>query len=203
MKLPAILLAVLFTAAVAEDITTTDGRTYTAATITKVEPDGIRIIHESGAAKIPFTKLPPDLQKKHGYDPTKAVEFKQAEDAALAAQEAVLDKELGAQASTKSQDQDQTKKFKDATVISGKIRAIGKTETLVEADVCGDDYEFHRLDKRKVIQADTVLIISYPGIRELADKDRIVWLIHPTGLTQKRGNRTYREYEYVGPSTIR
>lgn len=53
-------------------LTTTDGRTYTAVTITKMEPDGIRIAHESGTAKIPFTKLPEALQKQHGYDPAKA-----------------------------------------------------------------------------------------------------------------------------------
>lgn len=56
----------------AEDLTTTDGKTYTGVTVTKVEPDGISIAHETGSAKIPFNKLPEALQKKHGYDPEKA-----------------------------------------------------------------------------------------------------------------------------------
>lgn len=39
---------------------------YTNVTVTKVEPDGIRIIHESGAAKIPIEKIPEELRSKFG-----------------------------------------------------------------------------------------------------------------------------------------
>jgi hypothetical protein len=55
-------------------LTTTDGKTYKAVTITKVEPDGIRIMHDGGMAKIPFEKLSEALRKQHGYDPKKAAE---------------------------------------------------------------------------------------------------------------------------------
>ncbi len=39
---------------------------YKNVTITKIDPDGIRILHESGAATIPYEKLPEDLRTKLG-----------------------------------------------------------------------------------------------------------------------------------------
>ncbi|MEY5013329.1 MAG: hypothetical protein RLZ22_535 [Verrucomicrobiota bacterium] len=59
-------------------ITTTDGTTYLSARVVKVEPDGIRIIHESGSCKILFSKLPQDIQKQYSYDQEKAQQYKQA-----------------------------------------------------------------------------------------------------------------------------
>jgi hypothetical protein len=59
-----------------ELLTTTDGRVYRKVILSKVEPDGIRISHEDGAAKILFDKLSPELQKKYGYNPMEAAAFK-------------------------------------------------------------------------------------------------------------------------------
>jgi hypothetical protein len=56
----------------AEDLTTTEGKTYKGITVTKVEPDGLSISHETGTVKIPFTKLSEELQRQHGFDPAKA-----------------------------------------------------------------------------------------------------------------------------------
>lgn len=39
---------------------------YTNVTVTKVEPDGIRIMHESGAAKIPYESIPEEIRVKLG-----------------------------------------------------------------------------------------------------------------------------------------
>jgi hypothetical protein len=39
---------------------------YVNATVTKIEPDGIRIIHESGVAKIPFESVPEDVRTRLG-----------------------------------------------------------------------------------------------------------------------------------------
>jgi CubicO group peptidase (beta-lactamase class C family) len=49
-----------------------DGETYTAAEVTKVEPDGLVITHSSGIARIPYEKLPQDLQKTFQFDPAQA-----------------------------------------------------------------------------------------------------------------------------------
>ena len=58
--------------AAAEDLSTTDGKSYTNVTVTKVEPDGLSITHDTGSAKVPFAKLSEALQKKYSYDPVKA-----------------------------------------------------------------------------------------------------------------------------------
>ena len=57
------------------DITTLSGKTYTRCKITRVEPDGIRIFHATGVAKIPFADLPEDFRKKHGYDAEKSAAY--------------------------------------------------------------------------------------------------------------------------------
>jgi len=71
----AILCALLALPAPAADLTTTEGKVYKNFTIRKVEPDGLAITHESGLAKVPFTKLSKEIQKEHGYDPEKAAQF--------------------------------------------------------------------------------------------------------------------------------
>ena len=105
MKAPIALLAATLTLAAAQDppaklftLTTTAGRTYSGATITKVEPDGLRVTHESGTAKIPFEKLPEELRIKYGYDPAKAAEFKKKSEKKLAEQEHTIQSELDQQA---------------------------------------------------------------------------------------------------------
>ena len=67
-----LLLALTFTAAVAEDLITLTGRTYTNANITRVDVDGITVLYPGGGSKLAFTNLPPEIQKKYGYDPGKA-----------------------------------------------------------------------------------------------------------------------------------
>jgi hypothetical protein len=58
------------------DVTTTDGRTYKDYTITEIEPDGLRIMHANGAARIPYEKLPTDLQKRY-FDPVKVAAYRE------------------------------------------------------------------------------------------------------------------------------
>lgn len=81
----------------AEDLTTTEGRIYKGVAVTKVEPDGISIVHESGTAKVPFGKLSKELQEKHGYDPKKAAEFADRQARKLSAAEAEIERGLEGQ----------------------------------------------------------------------------------------------------------
>ncbi len=39
---------------------------YKNVTVTKVEPDGIRIMHDSGTTKVPIEKIPEELKIKLG-----------------------------------------------------------------------------------------------------------------------------------------
>lgn len=61
----------------AEDFTTTDGKKFEGVTVTRIEADGIVVTTDSGIAKLFFTNLPEDVQKKYGFDPVKAAQVQQ------------------------------------------------------------------------------------------------------------------------------
>ena len=71
---------------------------YTNVTVTKIEPDGIRIIHESGAAKIPYESVPEDIRVKLGMNQEAAdayrqkVQVQQQQTAEATKKQQVLDK---------------------------------------------------------------------------------------------------------------
>lgn len=56
-------------------LTTLSGKHYHKVQIKTVDPDGLRITHKDGAAKIQFTHLNGDIQTKYGYDSTAAIKF--------------------------------------------------------------------------------------------------------------------------------
>lgn len=57
----------------------TDGTTYESVKVTHVEPDGLRIIHSSGANKIPYERLSEEIRKIYGFDSEKAAAFRRRE----------------------------------------------------------------------------------------------------------------------------
>ena len=65
-------------------ITTTDGTTYDAVEITKVNPDSISFTHSAGVATVDFEKLPPDVQRRFHYDPKLAGPSREARKRAAA-----------------------------------------------------------------------------------------------------------------------
>lgn len=72
--------------------TTTDGKVYEKVKVTRVELDGLRIETDAGIEKIPFLRLPVDLQKKFGHDPATAAAYaKERQEAAT--QRAVAEQE--------------------------------------------------------------------------------------------------------------
>ena len=70
-------LAAFSTSCFAADITTRDGTTYGDAKVTGVDPDGIRVTHSIGVAKLRFEDLPEALQKQYHYDPGKGAAYRQ------------------------------------------------------------------------------------------------------------------------------
>ena len=50
------------------NISTLDGKTFENCVLLKVEADGIVVNHSEGIMKIEYGLLPPDLQKRFGYD---------------------------------------------------------------------------------------------------------------------------------------
>lgn len=55
-----------------------DGITYESVKVTHVEPDGLRIIHSSGATKIPYERLSEETRKIYGFDAEKAAAFRRS-----------------------------------------------------------------------------------------------------------------------------
>jgi hypothetical protein len=62
-------------AVVAEDFTTVNGKEYTEATVTRVDPDGIVVKTKSGITKLYFTELPKEVQERFHYDSAKAASY--------------------------------------------------------------------------------------------------------------------------------
>ena len=62
-------------AAVAENFTTVNGKGYTEATVTRVDPDGIVVKTKSGITKVYFTELPKEVQERFHYDSAKAASY--------------------------------------------------------------------------------------------------------------------------------
>jgi len=62
-------------AAVAADFTTVNGKEYTEATVTRVDPDGIVVKTKSGITKLYFTELPKEVQERFHYDSAKAASY--------------------------------------------------------------------------------------------------------------------------------
>lgn len=60
----------------------TQNRTYENVVVKAVEPDGIRIAHDSGAAKVNFNDLTPEQREAYGLTQEKRDEFIQAQNAA-------------------------------------------------------------------------------------------------------------------------
>jgi hypothetical protein len=75
------VLFVMVPSGLSDDFKTIDGKEYKKATVSRVEPDGIVIVHSSGIVKIPFVELSAELQKKYGYQPEKAKAYADQVDA--------------------------------------------------------------------------------------------------------------------------
>jgi hypothetical protein len=58
------------------EITTIKGKTYTGVVFRGAEPDGIKIMHDGGAAKIPMEDLPEALRAQFNFDAKKAERFR-------------------------------------------------------------------------------------------------------------------------------
>jgi hypothetical protein len=80
---------------IADDFRTLDGKKYINVKISRVEPDGIMVVTDSGIIKLFFTELPKEIQEKYHYDPKKAEAFRFRLDAArdAAAEEVAAAKE--------------------------------------------------------------------------------------------------------------
>lgn len=104
------------------DIVTKSGKTYKNAEIERATERGLLVIHEIGAAIIPYSDLPDDLQKKYQTD---AERFK-AEKAAAEKQSSKSDaKTANSQQATSTQTTETPNPVK--TSVSGETSSGGRT----------------------------------------------------------------------------
>ncbi len=76
---------------------TVDGITYSNVTWRTVTPATVSIFHQTGVASIPLEKLPPELQKRFGYDTQKAAEYRAAERSTETARQEALQRWLASE----------------------------------------------------------------------------------------------------------
>jgi hypothetical protein len=160
MKRAIPLLLGLLMAAGAEDLTTTEGRVYKNVTVRKVEPDGLSISHESGLAKIPFSKLPAEVQKKHGYDPAKGKAYAEEEGKKQAAAEEQLAKDVRkALENQKEKDREhQVNEFKEDFAKKGRQTTV-RIRQVTEDGFLGDWlFEGQELDFIMVLGTTRLLV---------------------------------------------
>jgi hypothetical protein len=88
VRIAVLLLVFAVVASFAEDTNTlpttitVDGVTYSNVTWRTVTPAMVTIFHETGVASLSLDKLPPELQRRFGYDPQKAAAYRARESAA-------------------------------------------------------------------------------------------------------------------------
>jgi len=63
-----------------DDIETIDGKKYSNVRVIETNPTGIHILHSVGATFIRFEDLPKEIQIRYNYDPSKAEEYKKAQE---------------------------------------------------------------------------------------------------------------------------
>jgi hypothetical protein len=56
----------------AGDWKTNDGKVYQDVKLIRLDPDAVTILYTDGGARVPLANLPPDLQKRFGFDPVAA-----------------------------------------------------------------------------------------------------------------------------------
>ena len=64
------------------ELRTEKGRTFINAKVIAVEPDGLRLQHDTGVSKVAFAELPEPVRKNYPHDPEKAAEYAKAAEAA-------------------------------------------------------------------------------------------------------------------------
>ena len=103
---------------------TVAGVTYSNVVFGKVSPAWVSIRHSTGAASIPLEKLPPELQKRFGYDPEKAADYRVAERTAEAARQEARRQQWAAQAAERErQVQQEAEKQKQVAEAAAKQTA--------------------------------------------------------------------------------
>jgi len=124
------------------DITLLNGKILKNARVSRVDPDGLRIVHDDGLTKVPMEDLPPALKEKYSFDSQKADQFREKQQQAMkqaAAEEKQrldeekADKERKADLTRKEQEKARnTPRLTTAEGIKGWLRSLPQPEGLTD-----------------------------------------------------------------------
>jgi len=109
-----------------------------------VTPFSVSIFHKSGIAKIPLYSLPPELQKRFGYDPRKGEKYRQAEAQQQAAWQqaeqlrlAKLKQQQAEEEQAKRAAQAQAEKCAGSMLVYAQVTQVLKEGLLLRIICCG------------------------------------------------------------------
>jgi hypothetical protein len=199
---PCILIALITLTTLAEDakvkLVLTDGTTYESVKVTRVEPDGLRIMHSAGATKIPFEKLTEETRRLYPFDADKAEAFRKEQGKAQAMSDASSNAAAQKVAAKEQAAKANAEKLKNALLVYSHAHQVGeKSDILVECFRPAGIYANPNPENRQTIYSGFILITGHPDIAKIADNDPVNCLVYPTGQTRKIGSSTYREYEFI------
>ena len=185
MKILFTIVLLIACASFADDIKTTDGTVYKNATMTGHDAVGINIVYDDGVARIRFSQLSDEMQKKYGYDPAKAEEqARQEQYAAALRSDQVKLAELEAK-----------KKAADWTAHQALLDSA-KPIYMEVMQICADGLLLNS-------GPDSVCLLrGFPGQSKLVDHDVIKCMAAPDGVfkyTNTLGaEQSVRAWIYVG-----
>jgi hypothetical protein len=144
---------------------TVDGITYNNVRFVHPTPATVTIYHSTGVATIPLAQLPPDLQKRFGYDPQAATQW-----------ELTQQKIDAATAETQRQQAARWKAEQEKIAAEAQSRAAAAVEWKLRVQSVLPDSVIawgHPSASPKRSKSITILLVNPPGLHELAEGDEI------------------------------
>ena len=195
------------------ELTTASGKTYHGVTVTKTTPTEVSILHETGTARIPFADLPEDLKAKLGYDSAKAQAHLQA-----AANAAAAVAKQNAEAVKKAADLSKSSQLIGEVFFTAGDVAItyapepvpysdsGIVASSSQSSGMGGGYYAPRTAETTSKPKDpprpriygTFAVVGVPALSKIADRDKVRWLVVPTGEVRRIGEGSYKVCQYIG-----
>ena len=140
--------------ALADDFVTIDGKTHS-GTLSRVEPDGIVIMNDTGIEKISFAALPAATRAKYGYDPARAAAFANAiNSAAVHRQEEARQLAAQQQAASEAAAQDKPKTDEKKILVQKNTGMLLKPAAVSVDQICENPFSLRGYALEMIVPGD-------------------------------------------------
>jgi len=172
----------------ADDFTLIDGTKYENVRVKRVEPDGIVVMTDAGIEKLPFAKLPPEVQTARGFNAADADTYKKQQQAIQAATYAKSEEERKIFELQKKQRSDEETKQKQQAQKAALLKASSESARIKVVQVLAGGVLADKLQTASVASSSASLgmggggysyykesgdIYFYQGISGVAEGDNI------------------------------